>query len=706
MSKTKVIHTVERRKDNPYFKAYHTMYTQDDIGGDSEIFDEYIDATDQQRNTALANVNNQTANSTTGKMGYKVLDSTKTFASQVIAENTIYEIRDVFDLGGTQETPVSVTLPAGSTLKFNGGTIKNCTIQCSLTQIQDDVSFDNVVITGSVKNDELKLSWWKLDNSGNDNTYALNNKNFQCLLTSSYNVSRKAVVDRGIRISSVFNVNYDLKCDSSVYYYGEQNISSGVLTLSGTRKNYAIRLINMSASGSFDDRKNLEIKGVDVNSLIESNIYIQLIRGFTTGLALTSVTSSDYSFGNNIYLTSINNCYNSILININGSGWITESRFLGGRLNIDSGDVFSTKNRCLCFTGKGITCDNLVFENINVEASYAVIYCNNSEVRYCKFINLRNERSTNLVVEENVNALRFDEKSSISLWRVNGFASQIQYKQFVVESNTDNNISVIPSALITSSTSYTNYPMCDRLINSGVTYLNIQKYYIGNNHITFNEDNINISSLWYGLLLTFEHNGRFIADIKCTKSTAIVVFCISKNYTTSKGYEMLDVSNITILDSNTAINPDSNYMFGVTKNTIDSTYHIALSNIPNNTYICICSYKNIGDIFISLKNGTFITKERRDIVSCPTVVSGYGLKKAIYYDTTINNVVYVNNDGTSWVRKLYNGYTAALSVGDTASRPTNLTTDDFGFEYADSDLGKKIMWSGSAWVNLDGTPLS
>ena len=55
-----------------------------------------VGITDQQRNTALANVSNQTANTTTGKMGYKVLDPTKTFAEQVTAENTIYEIRDVF----------------------------------------------------------------------------------------------------------------------------------------------------------------------------------------------------------------------------------------------------------------------------------------------------------------------------------------------------------------------------------------------------------------------------------------------------------------------------------------------------------------------------------------------------------------------------------------------------------------------------------
>ena len=64
-----------------------------------------VDVTDAERNTALANVSNQTANSITGKMGYVVLqpekqgDATTTFAAQIANKpNTIFEIRDVFDL--------------------------------------------------------------------------------------------------------------------------------------------------------------------------------------------------------------------------------------------------------------------------------------------------------------------------------------------------------------------------------------------------------------------------------------------------------------------------------------------------------------------------------------------------------------------------------------------------------------------------------
>lgn len=56
-------------------------------------------------------------------MGYVVLDKDKTFAEQVTHENTIYEIRYDFDLGGQPKE-----IPAGCVLKFEGGCLKNGTI--------------------------------------------------------------------------------------------------------------------------------------------------------------------------------------------------------------------------------------------------------------------------------------------------------------------------------------------------------------------------------------------------------------------------------------------------------------------------------------------------------------------------------------------------------------------------------------------------
>lgn len=56
-------------------------------------------------------------------------------------------------------------------------------------------------------------------------------------------------------------------------------------------------------------------------------------------------------------------------------------------------------------------------------------------------------------------------------------------------------------------------------------------------------------------------------------------------------------------------------------------------------------------------------------------------------------------DGSAW-KTLFKDY----DKGATNSRPT-LTTTDEGFEYYDSTLKKKILWNGTAWVNMDGTEL-
>lgn len=133
--------------------------------------EEQSSLTNKQRNQALANVSNQTASNTfDGKMGYKVLkpydseDSTTEFAEQIKTQpNTIFEIRDVFDLGSTLEEPVSVTIPANCTLKFNGGRIVNGTIVGQNTLIDanaEEIFGLDVTLSGTFKNSEIYAEWF------------------------------------------------------------------------------------------------------------------------------------------------------------------------------------------------------------------------------------------------------------------------------------------------------------------------------------------------------------------------------------------------------------------------------------------------------------------------------------------------------------------------------------------------------------------
>lgn len=84
-----------------------------------------------RENIGAEKVVDRAADAQTGKLGYKVLRGDASFASQVSDANTIYEIRDVFDLNSG-----SVTIPAGCTLKFVGGKMLNGTIVGNNTSIE------------------------------------------------------------------------------------------------------------------------------------------------------------------------------------------------------------------------------------------------------------------------------------------------------------------------------------------------------------------------------------------------------------------------------------------------------------------------------------------------------------------------------------------------------------------------------------------
>ena len=87
-----------------------------------------------------------------------VLKKNKTFAEQVTGANTIYEIRDNFDLGGA-----SVAILAGCILKFNGGKVSNGTITGNNTQIDSCgclYFIDGVTFDGSWANSETSSEWF------------------------------------------------------------------------------------------------------------------------------------------------------------------------------------------------------------------------------------------------------------------------------------------------------------------------------------------------------------------------------------------------------------------------------------------------------------------------------------------------------------------------------------------------------------------
>lgn len=80
---------------------------------------------------------------------------------------------------------------------------------------------------------------------------------------------------------------------------------------------------------------------------------------------------------------------------------------------------------------------------------------------------------------------------------------------------------------------------------------------------------------------------------------------------------------------------------------------------------------------------------------------GKDRKGSLYYDYTIKKPLWWHDD-LGWIDSY--GYKANISNGTTSRRP-DLSETDEGFEYYDSTLKKKILWNGTSWVNIDGTAL-
>ena len=213
-------------------------------------------------------------------MGYVILrkGGSNTFANQVTAANTIYEIRYDFDLGGD-----SVTIPNGCVLKFNGGKLSNGTLVLNNTQIEGVGGFDtSIILTGSAMNEVLNADIYKLDATGTqDCTNAVQ---------AIFNICKsKVVFSEGTYKFNRATISKDIIIDGNFAIFHSDPLASGyasrknVITISGG-SNAIIRNVHFegAGSGTMDTTNNNEsplcIRDVD-RVLIENCTFSKHIAG-------------------------------------------------------------------------------------------------------------------------------------------------------------------------------------------------------------------------------------------------------------------------------------------------------------------------------------------------------------------------------------------------------------------------------------------
>lgn len=152
---------------------------------------------------------------------------------------------------------------------------------------------------------------------------------------------------------------------------------------------------------------------------------------------------------------------------------------------------------------------------------------------------------------------------------------------------------------------------------------------------------------------------------------------------------------------------------------LDKCCNIYVGTCANSTFMFNSSYMTIDDPNKQSNYGQ---------VSAPVIdiIADEFSHNNVFLNSNFKDKIYISDsqktDALCKIKNLYNNnfvinngvecnisdgkYVIETSkIGNTNNRP-NLDDNSTGFMYYDKTLNKLILWNGTAWVNLDGTPLS
>lgn len=647
---------------------------------------------------------NQAAD-TAGRMGYKVLEKGKTFASQVTEQNTIYEIRDMFLVSD------DVTVPQGCVLRFEGGKIEgNGTLTFSDSRIEGNACI-TCGIAGTIDG-VVHIEWFGLKK--NDQTF-----------------------DNGAIINKVVSVFKSTSVESGTLYYSTPILAENAV-FADWNANFVYNGVYGNLSSITFDRHN--VQGVIYNT---AKIYIRSVACDTTGVdyrtvdenyltnegtetvILRGVTFEGFNncdvrigairhFNENVRISDIHakgNCYNRYQIsssfNANvhlriyqdNGGWTNGNEFTLQRATNSYSSFSDSQGHyyscAIMAAGPGTQSDtqngthNQTFSKLSAEGfdSYAVLLKNCSKIL---FVGGRCESPSSL----NPNFISFVRVvGSLSGINISGTylsrGAWISYSEGSSFSKAVDAYDITPLFHVTAQdllkhlhkTGKTDYFAFDNGVPVGFGYY---KYKDVANYAKINSTDGYTADITSNGNLSFKTN--YYLCFKLDTSTA-KVFSVS----TLKSTQSLRITYLKDSEGNAiGLNKTSQENFGKPvsspllswdSNTL--SFDTSIGSTKNITYTFVIP-SGVSEILVKVFSGDF------------TLFS----VNSSYLASSRQFVIPVF--GTTLMRPKN---TADVIDYDNMVR-TNDVIPYIGFQYFDSDLGKYICWNGTAWVNMDGTALS
>lgn len=209
----------------------------------------------------------------TNGMGYVILRKNKSFAEQVTKENTIYEIRYKFDLNGAD-----ITIPEGSVLKFEGGSLIN--VGHLYLKKTSQIIGNGATITSSTPNFFYVGYGSKL--------YNLNIKYLGDLVNDdSIIIINQEYIEQSREQSNHFDIifnNVKVHIPFEHRNKSEENVSAGTafsivgLSTQSSSGMYNIKFIDCLVDGWINKAFNIDVKGSWINQVIFDRCHIERAR--------------------------------------------------------------------------------------------------------------------------------------------------------------------------------------------------------------------------------------------------------------------------------------------------------------------------------------------------------------------------------------------------------------------------------------------
>lgn len=587
--------------------------------------------------------------------------------------NIIYEVRYDFDLNGK-----TIKVPDGCTLKFNGGQLHNGVIVGDNLFIDNELKtcLKNVILKGTFKNDTLYPEWFGTAGDGITDDEPILNR----YILPSFR-------DTNIKKISFSNNHY---CANTIYLQNLENkeidfgkstfigntVANGIGTVCGISGNnlyihggiFKPRFYRGEHNGSGADNGITIPNG---KNIILDNVTVDLTEGAFRGI---DIQSDD---DNTIDGLIINNC--TTYGGENGIDILTGHNNKIKNVIISNCNIYNAYQGILINAGwYSLTIDNITISNCNIYNSEWI----GMDIRYVKDLIVSKCRVQDSQYRGiSIYTSNFDIKDCFVSCKDNADAEKGIYIY------DDSSASEIDLTTIFSS--------IDNLIVKGAFKVGFET----------KQDYIRVTNLY---LEGYINYGIANNRKKCFYKN---IFYLSDkevylpNYEKGYGIIIEDIYKLSI-DGNNEKNsftelPSAlrlNYLGGLLIPNSDGTF-----------------YK------IATRNGnlTLRNPSNEDILTLfPDKTATFGGMLRV----AIDGLYFTNEDGKNPIKLgIYNGRMTfrdsvtndiLLSFDEKGLIPHSYSSDNRpqnvseGYECYDSTLKKKILWNGTAWVNLDGTELA